>query len=167
MALSSGHKGISRIDQLKKHTHGWYVRVRFNNTSRAKFFSDEAHGGEEKALEKAVAYRNRLERELGKPRTDRAVIASSPRNSTGVIGIQRTVKVARMKNGERSYSNVYEVTWSVTPGVLGRTSVSIDKHGDQEAFRRACAIRRAKEREMYGEVVAPNWSAALGKLFTN
>ena len=161
---ASGHKNISRIDNPKKHTHGWYVRIKFGDTKYSKFFSDEGHGDREQALEKAIQFRNNIERQLGKPRTDRAVIASSSRTNTGVIGVHRRVKKSYNKNGERVHSEVYEVTWNPEPNVICRTSVSIEKHGEKEAFRRACSIRRQKEREMYGNVVTTNWASSLSKL---
>ncbi len=167
MAASSGHKNISRVDYAKKHTHGWYVRITLAKTQYAKFFSDETHGGRDEALEKAVRYRDGLERKLGKPRTDRAVIANSTRTSTGIIGVHRRWKSARTRTGEITYSDVFEVTWSATPGVVSRTSVSVEKHGEKEAFRRACAIRRKKEREMYGSTITHNWKTSLSKLLAS
>ena len=68
---------------------------------------------------------------------------------------------------ERVVRNVYEVTWNPEPGRLKRTWVSIDEYGEEAAFRKACAIRREKEREMYGEVVAPNWEGSLSKLLAS
>lgn len=165
MAASSGYKNISRVDYAKKHTHGWYVRITLALKQYSKYFGDETHGGREKALEKAVRYRDALERKLGKPRTERAVIANSTRSSTGVIGVHRRWKSARTRKGEITYSDVFEVTWSATPGVVSRTSISVEKHGEKEAFRRACAIRRKKEREMYGSPIAHNWKDSLSKLF--
>ncbi len=161
----SGYKGISRIDQPAKKTHGWYVRVTFNGERRVKFFNDEANGGKEKALEEAVKFRNKAEQELGKPRTDRLVVAHNSRNSSGIMGVQRKKRVTKTASGER-VSYVYEVTWSPWPGRLCRTWVSIDELGEQAALKKACAIRREKEREMYGEVVKPNWVASLGKLLS-
>lgn len=161
----SGYKGICRVDQAKKGTHGWYVRVTFNGMRRVKFYSDEAHGGREKALEKAVGYRDQAEKELGKPRTDRLVIARNPRNRSGIMGVQRKTKITDTPNGRRVTDNVYEVAWSPSPGRLCKTWVSIDEYGEEAAFRKACAIRREKEREMYGSVVKPNWEASLNKLF--
>ena len=73
----SGYKGVSRIDSPAKKMHGWYVRVRFDNTTRAKFLSDKQYGGREAALEKAVECRNELERELGEPRADCIVVGSN------------------------------------------------------------------------------------------
>ena len=57
-----------------------------------------------------------------------------------------------------------EVTWSAGRERRGRTSVSIRKHGERRAFRMACAIRREKEREMYGEAVEGKWAGALAKV---
>jgi hypothetical protein len=141
MVGKSGHKGISRIDSETNKTHGWYVRVQYLGTTHAKFFSDSAHGGEQKALQKAVKHRNSIERELGKPRTDRTVTAVSSRNTSGVQGVKRVAKAG---------GYAYEVTWSPAPGQVHRTTVSIKKYGEDEAFRRACRIRQQKEREFYG-----------------
>jgi hypothetical protein len=163
----SGHKGISRIDQPERKTHGWYVRVRFNGTQRAKFFSDESHGGREEALEKAVRYRNRTEQDLGKPRTDRLVIASNPRNRSGIMGVQRKTKIVKTPTGERAIKNVYEVSWNPEPGRLCRTWVSIDEYGEEAALRKACAIRREKEREMFGSEVLSNWTNNLARLVSS
>ncbi|CAN5191710.1 hypothetical protein BH20GEM3_BH20GEM3_14160 [soil metagenome] len=146
----SGHKGISRIDQPRKRTHGWYVRVTFRGEQRAKFLGDATHGGKRKALREAVRVRNRLERELGKPRTDRTVVTRSPRSGTGVIGVQRAQRRDRGPGGKPVIRDVYVVTWHPTPHTTRRTTVSVDRYGEEEAFRRACELRVAKEREVYG-----------------
>lgn len=83
----SGHKGICRIDQPPRNTFGWYVRVTFNQTTRRKFFSDKASGSKRKALEAAIKYRNEVEKEVGRPRTDRLVSSGSGRNESGVTGV--------------------------------------------------------------------------------
>lgn len=161
----SGHKGISRIEQPERKTVGWYVRVTFNGQQRSKFFSDHVHGGKETALVRAIEHRNQVEIELDKPRTERLVIAHNSRNRTGIMGVRRKTKTIKTKDGDRVVSNVYEVTWNPEPGRLCRTWVSIDEYGEEAALRKACAIRREKEREMFGDVVKPNWSRSLKKLF--
>ncbi|MDQ3803157.1 MAG: AP2 domain-containing protein [Acidobacteriota bacterium] len=160
----SGHKGISRIDSPQKKTHGWYVRVRFNKQARARFIPDRAHGGKEAALVKAIECRDEMERELGRPRTDHQVVGSSPRNARGVAGVRRAVRKYRGKGGTVYLNEVYEVTWNAGRERRGRTSVSIRKHGERRAFRMACAIRREKERQMYGEAVRGKWAGALAKV---
>ncbi|MCB0153984.1 MAG: AP2 domain-containing protein [Anaerolineae bacterium] len=146
----SGHKSISRIDTPSKRTHGWYVRVYFNRTMHSKFFSDSRYGDADAALAEAIIYRDEIEEKVGKPRTDRHVVTASPRNQSGVIGVQRKTKRSRTRHGKMSECDVYEITWNPEPNVIRRTSVSVDRYGEEEAFRRACIIRRKKEQEMYG-----------------
>ena len=159
----SGYKGISRINQSRKHAPGWYVRVRLGKTTLSKFIRDDAHGGRAAALQKAVECRNKLEVQLGKPRTDHVIVADSPRNKTGVIGIQRKWK-ATHRHGKVYKHEVFEVTWNAGREMMGKTSVSINKYGELGALRRACAIRRQKEQKMYGETVAAKWAASLKKV---
>ena len=160
----SGHKGVSRIDSAQKKMHGWYVRVRLNNETKSKFFSDKLHGGKESALSKAVSCRNQLEEQMGKPRTDWVVVGMNPRNATGVVGVRRAVKKHKGKDGKVYLNEVYEVSWNAGREKKGRTSVSIKKYGEAAAFRRACAIRRQKEQLMYGKPVTAKWAGALSKV---
>ncbi|MBV9467980.1 MAG: hypothetical protein JO316_14305 [Abitibacteriaceae bacterium] len=141
---TSGYRGVSRVDSYKRNSHGWYVRVRFKGEVHSKFFTDSVHGGSDRALKKAVAYRNKLERDLGKPRTDRTLIVTPSRNNTGIVGVKRILKEG---------APVFEVTWCPQPNVLQRTSVSIRKYGEEEALRRAAAIRLKRERELYGALI--------------
>ena len=160
----SGHKGISRIDCPERKTVGWYVRVRLGNVTKSKFFSDSKHGGQEEALERAVECRDEMEAELGKPRTDWVVVGKNPRNRSGVVGVRRTVKKHKGKDGRVYENEVYEVSWNAGREQRGRTSVSIRKYGELRAFRMACAIRREKERQIYGEAVVSKWAKAVGKV---
>ena len=160
----SGHKGVSRIDCPERKTVGWYVRVRLGNVTKSKFISDSKHGGKEAALVKAVECRNRLEQELGKPRTDWVVVGENPRNKSGVVGVRRAVKKYTGKDGTVYENEVYEVSWNAGREKKGRTSVSIKKYGEAAAFRRACAIRRQKEQLMYGKPVTAKWAGALSKV---
>ena len=118
-----------------------------------KFFSDYAHGGKRAALKAAVLWRNKTEKKLGKPRTERTVAMPGSRNKSGVVGIRRTMK-AMTRDGLKK-GPVYEVWWFPKPGVIRKTSVSILKYGQHEAFRRAIALRKAGELEMYGAEILP------------
>jgi hypothetical protein len=134
------------------------------NVTKSKFLSDHKNGGKENALKKAIETRNRLEQELGKPRTDWVIVGNNPRNRTGVVGVRRTVKKYKGKDGKIFLNEVYEVTWNAGREKRGRTSVSISKYGEMSAFRRACAIRRQKEQQLYGDVVVSKWAQSFGKV---
>lgn len=161
----SGFKGISRIDCPQNKTVGWYVRVRLGNVTKSKFVSDHKNGGKEEALKLAVEFRNQLEQELGKPRTDWVIVGNNPRNRTGVVGVRRATKKYKGKDGKVYLNEVYEVTWNAGREKRGRTSVSIAKYGERSAFRRACAIRRQKEQQLYGDVVVSKWVQSASKIF--
>jgi len=160
----SGFKGISRIDCPENKTVGWYVRVRLGNVTKSKFVSDQKHGGKEEALKLAVVHRNQLEQELGKPRTDWVIVGNNPRNRTGIVGVRRTLKKYKGKDGRIFLNDVYEVTWNAGREKRGRTSVSIAKYGERNAFRRACGIRRQKEQLLYGDVVISKWAQSAAKV---
>src|SRR3954452_21309238 len=102
----SGHKGISRIDQEDRNHHGWYVRVTFGGQKHSKFFSDSKHGGKEAALEASVVHRDQIEKDFGKPRTDRQVAPKTARNTSGVVGVRRRSRALVNSDEIREY---YEV----------------------------------------------------------
>ncbi|MDH5298639.1 MAG: AP2 domain-containing protein [Desulfobulbaceae bacterium] len=126
---------MARIDQAEKRTHGWYVRVRFHGKTHSKFFSDGKCGGRYSSLLAALAWRDATEKKLGKQRTDKHIVTVS-NTSTGVVGVRLNDKLNR-----------YEVSWVNAIGKQGKTSVSIIKHGKEDAFEKACQIRRIKEAE--------------------
>lgn len=73
-------KGISRYDSEKKRMHGWQARVQWDGESAYKRFADGTYGGPEEALEAAIEWRNEMEKEFGKPRTERWIRASGVSN---------------------------------------------------------------------------------------
>lgn len=132
------HKDVARIDQESKRTHGWYVRVRFKGTTYSKFFSDGKCGGRYSSLLAALAWRDTTEKKIGKIRTDKHIVTVS-NTLTGVVGVRFNDKLNR-----------YEVSWVNAVGKQGKTSVSINKHGKDKAFKIACDIRKVKEAERLG-----------------
>ncbi len=149
----SGYKSISRIDVPQKRTHGFQVRLWFNNQMYNKFFNDNHYNTREETLQAAVEYRNELEAELGKPRSERPVIMRNARNNTGVVGVSRVFRKSDSVSpaGVPYYREVYEVVWNPQPGKLKKKVFSIDKLGDEEAFRQAVAFRKEMVRKYYYE----------------
>jgi hypothetical protein len=143
-------KSISRIDQAQKNNHGFYVRVSFRGEQHRKFFSDKKYGGQDEALHEAIKYRDYLEQELGKPRTDRMVLA--PKDNNKRAGVRR-IKKPKRKNGKIYYSDVYEVQWCPEPGKVERKNFYVGTLGEEEARRRAYDLRRVMERRIYGSAI--------------
>ena len=129
------HKGISRIDQTEKRTHGWYARVRFKGKSHPKFFSDGKFGDKNVSLHAAIKWRDETETTLGIVRIDRQVLKKCE-SLTGEVGVRFNYKLGR-----------YEVSWVTAEGKQGKTSVSIRKYGKNNALEIAQKIRKEKEAE--------------------
>lgn len=49
-------RGISRIDQAARRTHGWYVRLYEGSKVRSRLFSDKKYNGIGPALQAALDY---------------------------------------------------------------------------------------------------------------
>jgi hypothetical protein len=146
-APNADMKGISRIDSGS--THGWFVRAYKNGKTYSRLFSDGKWKGRDEALAAAREYREKLNARLEqvpvKPRSRRVVFRDS-RNTTGVLGVSRSAK--RTPRGTLSES--YAVTWRPEPGMQKCTSFSINKYGDEKAFKLAVNFRLRKLREIHG-----------------
>jgi hypothetical protein len=151
-------KGISRIDSGS--THGWFVRAYKNGKTYSKLFSDGKWNSTDEALAAARKHREGLYAHLAKiptkPRGRRIVFRDS-RNTTGVLGVSRSLK--RTPAGVLSES--FAVTWRPEPGMQKCTSFSINKFGEEKAFRLAVAFRLRKLREIHGSAVARKIRAML------
>jgi len=144
-------KGISRIDSGS--THGWFVRAYRNGKTYSKLFSDGKWQGSEAALAAARQHRDSLSNRLAqvplKPRGRRIVFRDS-RNTTGVLGVSRSAKHSLLGASTESYV----VTWRPEPGQQKCTSFSINKYGEEKAFKLAVHFRLKKLREIHGGGVA-------------
>ncbi len=147
MTRSKAKRGISRIDSGS--THGWFVRGYRNGKTYSKLYSDRKCGGKTKAHNLAKQYREELNEMLEaipkKPR-QRRIVQSDARNTTGELGVSRTVKMG--PNGTKH--ECYSVSWRPEPGVQKCTSFSIKKYGEKKAFKLAVEHRRSKMREIHG-----------------
>lgn len=147
MARSKANRGISRIDSGS--THGWFVRGYRNGKTYSRLFSDRKCGGKGKARSAAKAYRDELIQELEaipkKPRM-RRIVTSDSRNTTGELGVSRTIKIG--PNGTKH--ECFSVSWRPEPGVQKCTSFSIKKYGEKQAFKLAVEHRRKMMREIHG-----------------
>lgn len=147
-------KGISRIDT--DDTHGWYVRIYRNNKTYSKFYSDNKYGGKDRALKIAKLARDKAVKKWEQSTTLREklkpnLVTKSPRNKTGVIGVTKY----RRKNRSGTVSEYYQVTWRPRKGKVKNKIWSINKYGEEEAFKMACQFRHKKMKEIHGDRYNP------------
>ncbi len=149
-------KGISRIDQPDKKTHGWFVRFYKNGKIHSRFASDSKYGGKQKALEQAKKLKQDLEYKLmngasegvsdEKPQNRRKPKSSSI-NKSGMVGVSLVFQ--RSRTGKRY--PYYQVSWNPEPGRMKVKSWSVNKYGWDRAWEMASRFRKEKMKEIYGE----------------
>lgn len=139
------NRNITRIDTGS--THGFEVRFMRRGYVFEKLFSDAVYGGKRKALAAAREYRDELEAEY--PHYSRKEVAriKSERNTSGVVGVRLSEETDDRWPSKPVY--LYWVAqWSPSPGVRKTKRFSVNKYGEEEAFRLALAARRKGVREM-------------------
>ena len=130
---------ISRQDS--NHTHGYWVRIfQFgdgNGMTFQKSFPDLSCGGKRQALRKAKAWRDKKMKFLPDIPIRITHEKISPRNTTGVIGVQLDRKV--FKNGYEYFT--YVASWYPEKYNRQTKYFPVDKYGEAVAFRLACEAR--------------------------
>ena len=64
---STRMRGISRIDQPAKRTHGFFVRLTRRGKTYSAFFTDQRYGGKKRALAAAQKHYRKLLAKFGPP----------------------------------------------------------------------------------------------------
>lgn len=149
-------KGISRIDQPSKKTHGWFVRFYKNGKIHSAFASDSKYGGKDKALEQAKRLKRDLQERISNGEQEKNVESevkyrrkpkSSSINKSGMVGVSLVFQ--RSRTGKRY--PYYQVSWNPEPGRMKVKSWSINKYGWDRAWELASRFRKEKMKEIYGE----------------
>lgn len=131
---------ISRIDQPRKHQHGWWVRIQRDGEKIQSFFSDVAHGGQSHALRKAKAYRDQLLINYPKPEYGNMFNRTNSRNTSGKAGVHKT---RSLKRG-RAY-DVWQASWVLPNGKHINKKFAFSPEGRSEREAKRLAIKAREE----------------------
>ena len=132
-------RGIYRVNYPKQK--GIRVYLKFKDTEYQKVFS--LSGGERKALAKARRWRKEKLREIQNLReADNPLRRKQSNNTSGITGV---------RHGRTAWSDVWSATWTEN-GKQFHRSFSIEKFGEEEAFKLACKARAEAEKRIYGQV---------------
>lgn len=140
-------KSVTRVDTRSGPRHGWQARVRWRGVTESRYFPDGRVGMIEGWLA-ALRWRDAAEARLGKVRTERRV--QPPAKGRRETGIRDIVVRTRARDGRLVARRIIEVSWNPAPDKTMRATFSVARLGVREALRRARAIRREKEIEIYG-----------------
>jgi hypothetical protein len=120
------------------HSGGWQVRSGLPGPGQTRFFADGKHGGKDAAREAAALFML-----LRRPFPEIANgHAWRPENATGVPGIR-----VRLHQDSRVHASVYRslfVSYTDRLGYRHNTKISLDKHGIDDAVKRALDLRGLK-----------------------
>ena len=131
-------RGISRIDQQEKRTHGFFVRLQRRGITHNAFFADQSCGGKRRALRAAQKYYRVLEKKYQPMTRRRWAELLRRKGKSGIIGVRRVV-VRRRGLPRRVY---WQANWSPRPYAIKRRSFSARKFGERKAKTLAVLARR-------------------------
>lgn len=144
MATVSKNRNIIRIDIVSEtrssQTHGWQVRILRQGKQQSKFFSDGKCGGKRKALMLAREYRDETLLTMPKFSRMEAIQRKTARNTSGVVGVHYSE--ANFRKRDKVYpTKSWVATWTLSPGVSRSRRFSVEKLGDEKAFKAAVKYR--------------------------
>lgn len=119
---------------------GWEVRIQRRGKKYEKFFADGRHGGRRAALQAAKLYRDELEKKLRRYTVKELAKNPSVRNRSGIVGVRRALQIE--ETDEYIYTYTFWIAqWTDGKGKRKTRSFSVDKYGEDEAYRRAIQAR--------------------------
>ena len=147
--MATSNRNISRIDIEKGRTgtHGWEVRITRRGKHVAKYFSDKDYGGKRASLGAAKSFRDDQIEKL-RPYTRLELVKRAEIRSGNVPGVRLRENVVE-KNGWQYTYQTWEASW--TPAEGGRRikrQFSINKYGDEKAYKLAVRARKDALREI-------------------
>ena len=158
MKQSKALYGISRIDDPIYRTYAWRVSLRRQNRLFVKNFTDKQHGGKQRALAAAKAYRDEFVKKH--PPTTRQQFCATLRrhNTSGIPGVYRYAKPYVLADGEVRKLWYWETTWPTPEGGSTKATFSVKQYGEEKAKQLAIAAREAGVRKLRGVC----WAAERG-----
>lgn len=143
MPRKNPRRNITRIEQVSttgKPYGGWEVRMQRRRKKHEKFFADGKCGGKRAALQAAKAYRDQLEENLARLSVQELSESPSARNRSGIVGVRRATQ--KEETDEFLYTYHFWIAqWTDGKGKRKTRSFSVEKFGEEEAFRRALEAR--------------------------
>ena len=149
--MAARYRNIHRIDEETNRTHCWFVTVQRRGKKYTKRFTDGVYGGKRKALQKAKVWRDEMTARHPPMTKKQYVSIKRKNNRSGVPGVCRYARVSVLSTGEVSERWYWVASWAVAYKRTRQVKFSIDKYGEEGAFKKACALRRQKVRQIEGD----------------
>lgn len=138
------NRNITRIE--RQTTGGYLVRITRKGKLQSKYFAD-VDGGKRKALRDARAFRDELESKMRGYSSKQLARKERADNTSGYPGV-RAVEEADPRWPSNPCYRYWIAQWSPSKGVRRTKRFSVDKYGEDEAFRLAVKARKRGVAEM-------------------
>jgi hypothetical protein len=135
----NANRNITRID--RQTSGGYLVRVMRKGKLHSEYFADQDHGGKRKALAASRKHRDSLEKKLKGYTSKQLSKKVRSNNTSGVPGVRYVEEVDRRWASQPKYG-YWIAQWSPRKGVRKTKRFSVDKYGDDEAYRLAVRARK-------------------------
>jgi len=134
------NRNISRIER-ETVGGGYLVRVMRKGKRASQFFADDDSGGKRKALVAAKEYRDFLEQKMRGYTAKQLSQKERSNNTSGIVGVRRVDETDYRWESEPTYG-YWVAQWSPKKGVRKTKRYSVEKYGEDEAYRLAVQARK-------------------------
>lgn len=142
--------GVTRIDSEASRTHGWLVTIQRRGIIYRRQFSDGVLGGKTRSLAAAKAFRDEIvAKHPPLSRREHADIVKS-NNKSGVTGVCRYCASETSLKPAAEKRWFWVASWVLPDGRAKRIKFSVNKYGEEGAFKLAVKARRNALRQMAG-----------------
>ncbi|TWU64842.1 MULTISPECIES: AP2/ERF family transcription factor [Crateriforma] len=139
------NRNITRID--RKTTGGYLVRVMRRGELTSWYFSDKEYGSKRKALAAAKEYRDELEGGLAGYSAKQLAKKQRSNNTSGVVGVRLVEEKDPRWPSQPTY-RYWVAQWSPQKGVRRTKRFSVEKYGEDKAYKMAVQARKKGVAEM-------------------
>ncbi len=134
--------GISRVDNEVSRTHGWLVTIQRRGVIYRKHFSDGVLGSRTKSFSAAQSFRDEIiaKHPPFSMREYSSIVKKS--NRSGVVGVCRYCASETRNLPEDQQRWFWVASWPLPDGKRKRVKFSVNKYGEDKAFKMALKARR-------------------------
>lgn len=138
------------MDNEVSRTHGWLVTIQRRGNIFRKHFSDGVFGGRQKAFNAAKDYRDDVI-EKHRPFSLREYSNIVKKNNrSGVVGVCRYCASETRDLPPEQQRWFWVASWPLPSGQRKRVKFSVNKYGEEAAFKLALKARREAMRTLEG-----------------
>ncbi|MFA4836681.1 MAG: AP2/ERF family transcription factor [Dehalococcoidia bacterium] len=150
MRKKAKYPNIERIDyetrapKKSQTIHAWEVFLNVNGERRVKIFSDSKFGGKKKALETAISYRDAClltYQNMRSLATYRRLGLRKHNDKTEDVGVSLAKDRKILTDGTERVTYAWQAQWVGADGRHRSKRFTINKYGDEEAYRLAQKAR--------------------------